>query len=586
MTAWPNGSNTMPRVSSAYGPRPGVGYSNFHEGVDLADYKDIYSVLPGVVSWAGYFNSNAGHAVCYRPDGFGNRVEILHFHAEAGSPVVSKGQRIGGGQKLARMGQTGNATGPCDHFEIRVDGKHVDPIAWMIANGATGSGAMSVSEAQEFLKSLGLYDGGIDGDPGPKTKGGTRTFQEWVGLVADSIFGPDTSRVARIIIAGEKQVGRSTLEIQQYLQGRGLFHNWAADDDWGNQCSCGTYRLQRAEGLAPDAKWGPATDGRAFPPVPSTPTAPPVTPQLDPTEPWKHQTPDSPLATWVGSPNYGYRAPAPGGPDHITEHWMAGTLVGSMSTLQDPGAIVNGLGTGTSYTYAVGREYPGGPVVVKQFVKEGQYVHSDGNAESNASTISIGHEGGYTNDDGVFVVVDQEVLDKSAELHADIAARHGWGELVWMGNDFPHNHFVATECPGSLDTAYIIAEANRANGHVPAPEPEQPTPTEPKPEAPEEEEPMPEPTEPEELTAVPVPAIESDTARSAIELLGTLMSRGMRNWVYIVYGIIGVILIVTGQTLTAMQILAPLWFAGAVAAYGSLGPFVALIAKANLTPKA
>lgn len=346
-------------------------------------------------------------------------------------------------------------------------------------------GAMPVADAQRFLKSLGLYDGEIDGDPGPKTRGGTKTFQEWVGLVADSIFGPDTSRVARVIIAGEKQVSRSTREIQQYLQGRGLFHNWAADDDWGNQCSCGTYRFQRAEGLTADAKWGSVSDGRAFPKVPSTPTAPPATPQLDPAQPWKNRTPDSPLATWVGSPNYRYREPAPV-KTHITLHWMDGTLAGTDAHFQNPGTIKDGRGTGTSTQYGIGQ------TEIHQYVPEGEYAHGDGDAYSNANGISIEHEGGPDRP------ITDAVYDLSARLVADIAARHGFGELKVGVNVYPHNHWVATECPGTLDLERIVTEANRINGHGEQPAPVDPEPThpEPVPETPEEE-PMPEQPEPE-----------------------------------------------------------------------------------------
>ena len=356
------------------------------------------------------------------------------------------------------------------------------------STASAGNGAMPTDEAQRFLASLGLYDGKIDGDPGPKTRAGTKTFQEWVGLLADSQFGKDTSGVARVIMAGEKQVGRSTKEIQEYLQRRGLFHNWQADDQWGNQCSCGTYRFQVAEGLERDAKWGPISDGRAFPSVPSTPTAPPATPQLDPAQPWKNRTPDSPLATWVGSPNYRYREPAPV-KTHITLHWMDGTLAGTDAHFQNPGTIIDGRGTGTSTQYGIGQ------TEIHQYVPEGEYAHGDGDAYSNANGISIEHEGGPDRP------ITDAVYDLSARLVADIAARHQLGELKVDVNVFPHNHWVATECPGTLDLERIVTEANRINGHGEQPDPVDPEPTQPEPipETPEEE-PMPEQPEPARMT--------------------------------------------------------------------------------------
>lgn len=514
----------------------------------------------------------------------GRRVRYLHLSVVE----VKIGDRVSRGQRIALSGASanGNDWGVGPHVHVTLWPSHAYVFNnsrsrsftgtldfEQFADGVSADGAMSTSEAQAFLKSLGLYDGHIDGDRGPKTKAGTKTFQEWVGLLADSIFGPDTSRVARIIIAGEKQVSRSTKEIQQYLQSRGLFHNWAADDEWGNQCSCGTYRFQRAEGLTADAKWGPVTDGRAFPSVPSTPTAPPATPQLDPSEPWKHQTPDSPLATWFGSPNYGYRAAAPGGPDHITDHWMAGTLVGTDEHFQNPGTIIDGRGTGTSSTYGIGRDADGS-VVVHQYVKEGEYVHSDGDAASNASTISIEHEGGYVRD-GVLVGVDEEILAKSAELHADIAARNGWGELAVMGNVFPHKHYVATECPGTLDLERIVAAANRINGHG-----EQPDPVDPEPAQPGEET----PTEPEEETGMPVPDVPVQNSTTVASLLNSILPLVWRRGVYIAYWVVGVILGTFTAVLTATGALAPVWLVGIVGGYGYLGPFIALLATANTPP--
>lgn len=432
-------------------------------------------------------------------------------------------------------------------------------------------GAMPVTDAQRFLKSLGLYDGEIDGDPGPKTRGGTKTFQEWVGLVADSIFGPDTSRVARVIIAGEKQVSRSTREIQQYLQGRGLFHNWAADDDWGNQCSCGTYRFQRAEGLEKDAKWGPITDGRAFPTVPSTPTAPPATPQLDPAQPWKNRTPDSPLATWVGSPNYRYREPAPV-KTHITLHWMDGTLAGTDAHFQNPGTIKDGRGTGTSTQYGIGQ------TEIHQYVPEAEYAHGDGDAYSNANGISIEHEGGPDRP------ITDAVYDLSARLVADIAARHQLGELKVGVNVYPHNHWVATECPGTLDLERIVAAANRINGHGERPEPDpvdsEPPAPEPDPTDPDEET----STEPEEETGMPVPDVPVQNSTTVASLLNSILPLAWRRGVYIAYWVVGVILGTFTAVLTATGALAPVWLVGIVGGYGYLGPFIALLATANTPP--
>lgn len=191
---------------------------------------------------------------------------------------------------------------------------------------------------------------------------------------------------------------------------------------------------------------------------------------LDPAAPWKSQPVDSALAKWIGSPNYNFRTPSPV-KDHITFHWMAGTLAGTDAQFQKPGTIVSGRGTNPSTTYGVGL------TEIHQYVKEKDYAHGDGDAQSNASGISIEHEGGYKLADGSLKVPDKRVLDLSAKLCADIAKRRNLGKLELGKNAFLHKDFVSTTCPGTLDVAYIISEANRINGHdLPDPEvPETPS---------------------------------------------------------------------------------------------------------------
>ena len=206
MARWPNGKETQPGVpnaSQAFGaPRPN---GRIHEGVDFVGYPDIYAILPGTVTWAGYFNGTAGNGICYKPDGFGGKVEIRHFHPDGWR--VSKGGRVNAGDRIGSVGQTGNATADVDHFEVVVNGRPVDPIAWVKANtGGTVSGWPAATKygygfvriVQDLLKNLGHKIGDTDGRDGPKTKEAVR-FEQGMAekngygrIAVDGIAGPDT----------------------------------------------------------------------------------------------------------------------------------------------------------------------------------------------------------------------------------------------------------------------------------------------------------------------------------------------------------------------------------------------------------
>ena len=69
----------------------------------------------------------------------------------------------------------------------------------------------------------------------------------------------------------------------------------------------------------------------------------------------------------------------------------------------------------------------------------------------------------------------------------------------------------------------------------------------------------------------------------SLSRLNAILPARVRDWLYIVYGLAGVA--ATGFTgyLTSVQALAPEWFVGGLAAYAAVGPFVAIIAKANLS---
>ena len=113
-------------LSSYFGKRtdPFTGKAANHTGVDFAGKTgaEITAVADGVVTWS---------ADRY---GYGIMVEINHGngyatrYAHNSENLVTVGEEVKKGQLVARMGETGRATGPNLHFEVLMNGSRVNPV--------------------------------------------------------------------------------------------------------------------------------------------------------------------------------------------------------------------------------------------------------------------------------------------------------------------------------------------------------------------------------------------------------------------------------------------------------------------------
>ena len=119
--------------TSGYGTRtdPFRGGAARHQGIDLAAPvgTPIYATADGTISEAGYNSGGYGNLI--KVD-HGRGIETRYGHLSA--VLVRPGQRITRGQVIGRMGSTGRSTGSHLHYEVRIDGRAVNPIPFMKSN--------------------------------------------------------------------------------------------------------------------------------------------------------------------------------------------------------------------------------------------------------------------------------------------------------------------------------------------------------------------------------------------------------------------------------------------------------------------
>ncbi|MDX1621525.1 MAG: peptidoglycan-binding protein [Nitriliruptorales bacterium] len=136
----------------------------------------------------------------------------MHIHSDenrSGSPpsmLVDVGTVLDSGEPFAIAGETGNARGIHDHWEVHIDGEVVDPLQCVQDYATVISGVFygwvqrypgqllpgPVSRmVQTFLEWHGISVG-VDGIFGDRTEAGVMELQRRRGLTVDGIVGPNT----------------------------------------------------------------------------------------------------------------------------------------------------------------------------------------------------------------------------------------------------------------------------------------------------------------------------------------------------------------------------------------------------------
>ena len=117
----------LDRISSYFGYRvdPFYKVKKFHEGVDFAAPKGTPVHVTG-----------DGRVIVERRSlgGYGNEIMVdngfgyVTLYAHLSAFKVKKGQLVKRGQVIGLVGNTGKSTGPHLHYEVRKDGKAINPI--------------------------------------------------------------------------------------------------------------------------------------------------------------------------------------------------------------------------------------------------------------------------------------------------------------------------------------------------------------------------------------------------------------------------------------------------------------------------
>ncbi len=131
---YPNGYFIWPvygHITSRFGYRSIFGSYSYHGGIDIAT---AYGT--GIAAADGGTVTFAGRATGYNWS-YGNLVIVDHgngkqtYYGHCSSILVSAGDHVYQGQTIARVGSTGRSTGNHCHFEVKIGGTSVNPLAYL-----------------------------------------------------------------------------------------------------------------------------------------------------------------------------------------------------------------------------------------------------------------------------------------------------------------------------------------------------------------------------------------------------------------------------------------------------------------------
>ncbi len=122
---WPTEGDVISYFGRQFHPRYGTSTRN--NGIDIRAPMDapVVAIGDGVIAYADRFLGYGEIALIDHGGGY------YTLYAHLSQSMVEVGDEVRMGDLIARVGETGSLEGPVLHFELRVDGRPVDPLPWL-----------------------------------------------------------------------------------------------------------------------------------------------------------------------------------------------------------------------------------------------------------------------------------------------------------------------------------------------------------------------------------------------------------------------------------------------------------------------
>jgi murein DD-endopeptidase MepM/ murein hydrolase activator NlpD len=106
---------------------PVTGLRDLHSAVDIAAGlgTPIMAAHDGTITTAGWHNAYGNYIVLTGENG------IITKYAHCSQLLVTAGQKVKAGDTIAKVGSTGNSTGPHLHLEFKKDGEYLNPLLFV-----------------------------------------------------------------------------------------------------------------------------------------------------------------------------------------------------------------------------------------------------------------------------------------------------------------------------------------------------------------------------------------------------------------------------------------------------------------------